>query len=1086
MDRLRQVMMVAAIIFSLFLYPLWTKAAEEINTPKETIRVGFFAMEGYHMIDDNGDRSGYGYEFLKLLSRYTNWEYEYVGYDKSWQDMLYMLEKGDIDLVTSAQKTGNREAKFDFSSRAIGTSSTIFTVRAGNDHFVAGDYTTYNGARVGLLRGNSRNDAFVAYAAARGFTYIPVYYDSSEAMTAALQDGTDIDAIVTSNLRFIKNEWILNQFAPSPFYVIVRKGDSRLLGEIDQALQQLDIYNQGWQSALFNKYYSPDGATTIGFTATERRYLKELQDKQIRFKVAMNPDNAPYSYIDDQGQPAGIIPEIFAEVANRAGISYDVLPAATYAEYNQFVHDGTADIDMNACTDFAEGDKRGLEITDSYLDLFVGQLTRTDFNGEIHSVALPEGIHLLHDGRTEILQGKIIQSFSSTQECVEAVINGQCDAAYLYSFTAQMYLRKEVRNQLRFTLISKPVMGASIGVSSHCDYRLIAMLDKSVASMRGSVMVRQITMKYTNSMLHQEFSLERYLYAHPLIAVFLAVLMVLIIAAAIFYVQRIRAGRLDEQRRQELERFIGYVLNKNDQVNEVDLRRRICRRYLQKGEHISYRDLPYDLPTYMETAHPDDREALGQHFSDKALQDMIADGRVRYFECRLLWHNGIYHWYANTLQGMPRTVDHPQSFIMFSQDIHESKEAEERNRHALKDALETARHASQAKGDFLSQMSHEIRTPLNAVIGYLTLAQMPGMAGEKVRHCLKNGEIASKHLLNIINDVLDLSAIESGRFKIAAVPFDLVLHITSLTTIFTEQARAKGIEFYTDTYQLYIEKLVGDQLRLNQILMNLLSNAVKFTPAGGMVSLKIQEDSLDAKHVMVRFQVKDTGIGMSEAYLERIFTPFEQENAKTAKEFGGTGLGLSITKNLIDMMGGSIEVSSKLQQGSTFVVSLPFLVDTEGMDTVRNSVAADNDNNANASIGNIMEQDLSDISILLVEDNPMNREITVAILSQTGMHIDTANDGQEAVDLFTATAPGTYQCIFMDLQMPVLNGFDAARGIRASAHEEALSIPIIALTADVLAEDMAKASACGMNGYISKPVDYQKLLDTLKQYIHKH
>ncbi len=527
---------------------------------------------------------------------------------------------------------------------------------------------------------------------------------------------------------------------------------------------------------------------------------------------------------------------------------------------------------------------------------------------------------------------------------------------------------------------------------------------------------------------------------------------------------------------------------------------------------------------------------------------------------------------------------------------------------SLKEALTMATQASQAKGNFLSKMSHEIRTPLNAIIGYMSIAQDSGDNLDKIMHCIDNGEVAARHLLQIINDILDMSSIESGKLKIACEDFDLKKEITDITTIFYQNAKAKGVRFETQIDRLAHEWVKGDQLRLNQVLMNLLSNAVKFTPENGVVKLVLQQldpDNGDNK-VYIKFTVSDTGIGMSKEYMTRLFQPFEQEQADTARRYGGSGLGLSITKNLVEMMGGTVEVDSRQNEGTTFTVTMHFgqsdnntevvhecadyshvralVVDDEKDEGTyvkamlrRCGVKSDSVTSGEAAIKRLKSRsdgdykydlcildwcmpdmngvevascirkefgdklpiiiataydisefeeeakaagvdriiskplfqstlfnllvsafgkydpqagstdktetiDMSGVHVILAEDNDMNMEIAVTILEKAGIKVDQAVNGREAVELFTKAPENTYDMILMDVQMPVMNGYEATQAIRHSNHPEAETIPIIAMTANAFAEDVAEALAGGMNAHIAKPVNYEKMFTILKKF----
>ena len=314
--------------------------------------MGFFPFEGYYQLTDTGQRYGYGYELLQLMALHTNWSYAYTDDVKTWSELEDMLADGRLDMLTCVQQTPENSARFAFSSRPISTSSTLLTTRSGNPRFLAGDSRTYAGARVGMMRTSSHNAKFAFYAAQRGFSYTPVYFDSLPALLTALQAGSEIDAAVTSSLRPLHNEWILDQFAPAPFYLMVRKDDTDLQQEMDAALSQMNIYSPNWRSELFNKYYGPDNGVNLPLSAVERAYIQELKNSHTIFRVAMNPDNAPYSYFEN-GTAKGIIPDIFAEIARRADIQYEVIETHTRAEYDQLIHSGNIDLIMDASMNYS-------------------------------------------------------------------------------------------------------------------------------------------------------------------------------------------------------------------------------------------------------------------------------------------------------------------------------------------------------------------------------------------------------------------------------------------------------------------------------------------------------------------------------------------------------------------------------------------------------------------------------------------------------------------------------------------------------------------------------------------------------------
>lgn len=358
--------------------------AEEAESQHEHVRVGFFAMDGYHMMDEDGNRSGYGYDFLRLMARYWDADYEYIGYDKSWEDMQRMLLDGEIDMVTSARKTPDREELFDF-SRPIGTSNGILTIRGDNTAIVEGQYSTYNGMRVALLNGNSRNAEFAEYAQTKGFTYQSVYFDSTEKMAEALQDGT-VDAIVTSSLRRINNERILEKFGSSDFYVIVKKGNTELLNQVNYAIDQMNAAEGNWKTTLYNKNYESTDAKNLEYTEEEKRIIAQYS-KDNPLHILCDPTRYPYSYTEN-GEVKGILPDYFRKIADYAGLSYEFLVPATRDEYIAYQSaKGTVDISIDARLDtdnYAE--TKGWGLTAPYITMRMARVTRRDFDGNIHVV----------------------------------------------------------------------------------------------------------------------------------------------------------------------------------------------------------------------------------------------------------------------------------------------------------------------------------------------------------------------------------------------------------------------------------------------------------------------------------------------------------------------------------------------------------------------------------------------------------------------------------------------------------------------------------------------------------------------------
>lgn len=577
---------------------------------------------------------------------------------------------------------------------------------------------------------------------------------------------------------------------------------------------------------------------------------------------------------------------------------------------------------------------------------------------------------------------------------------------------------------------------------------------------------------------------------------------------------------------------------------------------------------------------------------------------IKSCEVRALFAAEGTHWLR--LQAFPEVADRKAVRCIVSiSDQTDNKHREQ----ALRDALVNAQSANAAKQNFLSRMSHEIRTPMNAIIGMTTIAAAHIDDQKRVEDCLEKIGYSSKHLMTLINDVLDMSKIDEGKISIAHEAFNLENVAESITSIIYPQAVENGLNFTIPLVDVTDTLLIGDSLRLNQVLLNLLSNALKFTPFGGSIRMEIMQLMKKNGRVRFRFTISDTGIGMSKEFMNRLFLPFEQESTETGRKYGGTGLGMAISKNLVSLMGGTLSVSSELGKGSTFTVELDFgvaehtaessthdhnhqtlnalkvlvadddrdtcihtslllsnlgimsqwvlsgeecigevisahrigedydiclidwrLPDLDGVEVTRrirkvvgpevtiiiitaydwSSIEQSaRDAGANAflskpffasslyntllSVTGIEKavQSYGDQTsypalakhrILLVEDNELNREIAVEILSMAGMEVTCACNGQEAVDMFLSNEE-RYDLILMDIQMPVMDGYQATKTIRNSGRTRAQTIPILAMTADAFHEDVVKANESGMNGHLSKPIDPKRLYQMIEDVL---
>lgn len=414
-------------------------------------------------------------------------------------------------------------------------------------------------------------------------------------------------------------------------------------------------------------------------------------------------------------------------------------------------------------------------------------------------------------------------------------------------------------------------------------------------------------------------------------------------------------------------------------------------------------------------------------------------------------------------------------------DATEEKEREIAQDRNLRNALAAAEHANRAKTVFLNNMSHDIRTPMNAVIGFTALATTHIDNKELVLDYLKKIHISGQHLLSLINDVLDMSRIENGSVRIEYTVVHLPDILHDLNTIIQESVHSKQQEFYIDTQDILHEDIITDKLRLTQVLLNISSNAVKFTPVGGTVNIRVSEKSCRRDgYITVVFSVKDDGIGMSPEFREQVFDSFTREHTVTENGIGGTGLGMAITKNIVDMLGGTIHVESEVGRGTEFTVMLECEIsemtvkeepDPEQREPLKNE----------KKIRAEIQRRYEGKKVLLVEDNELNREIATAIMEEIGLNVDCVEDGTDAVNIMSSAEGGKYDLIFMDIQMPKMDGYTATREIRTLNDPKCANIPIIAMTANAFEEDRKKAIKAGMNAHIAKPISADIILENLER-----
>ncbi len=1184
--------------------------------PRESVKAGIFYFDGYHMKNEEGKLTGYGIELLQTISKYSHLNFDYVGYDASWNDMLTMLENGEIDVVTSARKNPEREAQFAF-SYPVGRNSTVISVLADNTKYRSGDYKSYDGMCIGLLTGSSQNDMLAEFAEDKQFSYQSKEFESAQELEQALKDGS-IDAILSSNLRKTSDERTLDTLTTENFYAIVRKEDTELLEEIDYAIEQMNINEGDWENSLFFKYYGPVHTPGLVFSEREKAYIQDVLDGKKKITATSLGDRAPYSYVEN-GELKGIMPDYFAKVMELCGLPYEVVVPEDRAEYYRLANTNGVDVVIdNRTSDLTTEEElyRGFN-TDSFITVGTAKVTKKNFTGSIKTIAVadaqgeePLEKHIVGDAQ--------ILYYDTREEALNAVLKGEADAAYVYTYTAQLFVNNDFTGSLQYSVVDGVSFAFHMYVRENCDHELVTILNKCLEQMPEDVL-NQLIAQYTSYMPHN-LTFTQYMQANPgkMAAVLVVIVLVAVLILGLLFRIRWKGKILEasEQSNKKLEEQLAIVralsrdylnvfaVNTGENTAKILKLEGYVTTGLAKDLQEAFPYTPFVQQYVRERVYSEDQQELLEAMSIETVTEKLASNTEYMGSYRVLI-DGAIHNYQFTyvkVEGMKSQAGF--TVLVGFRNIDEIVREEQEQKQALAEALEQAQYASRAKTTFLNNMSHDIRTPMNAIIGFASLAATHLDNKEVMRNYLDKIMTSSKHLLSLINDVLDMSRIESGKVKINEDEVSLPEIMHDLKTIVQSDIKAKQFEFYIDTVDVTNETIICDKLRLNQILLNILSNAMKYTKAGGTVSVRIiQTDSDPDGYASYQFRIKDNGIGMSEEFLKHLFEPFEREQTSTVSGIQGTGLGLAITKNLIEMMNGTVEVESTVGKGTEFIVSFRFrTVDqtqtTEHLEKLQNlrALIVDNDVNTCMSVSKMLSSigmnpdwttqgkeavvrtefaieenkpysayvidwlmpdmngievvrrirkvigdtatiiiltayDWADIEdeakmagvtafcskpiflselrqillapymepveveeeeeaefftgkkILLVEDNEINQEIAKEILENAGLMLDIVNDGTEAVDRMKNVEADTYDLILMDIQMPIMDGYEATRHIRALENSKKASVPIVAMTANAFDEDRQKALEAGMNGHIAKPIDIPNLMDVLKEML---
>ena len=1065
----------ACVMLSLLLLlsaVLPVKAAAETASAK-VVRVGSFE-DTFNYVNEKGARKGYGYELLETLSGYTGWQFEYVTCD--WSDCFEKLKNGEIDIIGGISYTEDRTQEMLFSDEPMGVEKYYLYADLARADISASDFKTLNGKKIGVLMGTEPEVMLAEWEEKYGLKTEHVNISNNEDVKQKLANH-EIDCFVSLEESFWAERGIstITRVGESGIYYAINKNRPDIKEELDDAMRALDEAVPFYTADLYKRYFSMDYTPIL--TGEEKAWLRKHGAIRMGFLAS---DSGVSTFDPATGEFTGVITDYIQFAADCLGnqelefqlVGYDSkeaeLDALKSGEIDMIFHcdqnPNLAEEYHFACTNT------------TWTSNLMAVTNKQHFNeNNVNRIAVPQNKLSLKKYLAFYYPQWEIVDCDTQEDAARLVKDGQADCFVTGISSENKYSKK-------YSFYSVPLVNpvrSCFAVNSG-NRSLLSILNKTIKAMPVNMLAGALAMYKSSA---RKVTLSDFIKDN-----FFKVMLISSIAVAVVLLTILML--------------------------------------LQKARKA---------------------EAAAR----KAASD--------------------------------------------TQELNAK----------LQVAVEKAESANRAKSTFLSNMSHDIRTPMNAIIGFTTLALSNIDDTDRVKDYLGKTLASSNHLLSLINDVLDMSRIESGKIHLEEVEVNLSDVLHDLKTIVSGQIYAKQLELYMDVMDVTDEDVYCDKTRLNQILLNLLSNAIKFTPAGGTVSVRVRQLAGKVHGCgQYEFRIKDNGIGMSQEFAQKIFEPFERERTSTVSRIQGTGLGMAITKNIVDMMGGTIEVQTAQGKGTEFTVCVPMRAQTEQRPVEKiteleglKALVVDDDFNTCDSVTKMLVKvgmraewtlsgkeavlrarqsiemsdvyhayiidwrlpdmngievtrqirslhddtpiiiltayDWSDIEveakaagvtafcskpmfmsdlretlmsalgqkpadavqrllpeknadfkgkhILLVEDNELNREIAQEILQEYGFLVDTAENGAVAVEKVSTAAPGSYDLVLMDVQMPIMDGYTATRKIRALDDPARAKLPILAMTANAFDEDRRNALESGMNGFLSKPI----VIDDLVQELHK-